>query len=87
MKFDRSYKFDLCYYGQVNSLRLKLSVASKWAHKQIGDLLITKGVNESAIFFFVTMKVKYSKTIIFQKGNEIIFNSIFFYNFDHYKIK
>ena len=23
MKFDRSNKFDLCYYGQVNSLRLK----------------------------------------------------------------
>ena len=22
MKFDRSNKFDLCYYGQVNSLRL-----------------------------------------------------------------
>ena len=27
MKFDRSNKFDLCYYGQVNSLRLKSSVA------------------------------------------------------------
>ena len=31
MKFDRSNKFDLCYYGQVKSLRLKSSVASKWA--------------------------------------------------------
>ena len=31
MKFDRSNKFDACYYGQVNSLRLKSSVASKWA--------------------------------------------------------
>ena len=30
MKFDRSNKFDLCYYGQVNSLRLKSSVFSKW---------------------------------------------------------
>ena len=29
MKFDRSDKFDFCYYGQVNSLRLKSSVASK----------------------------------------------------------
>ena len=29
MKFDRSNKFDLCYYGQVNSLRLKYSVASQ----------------------------------------------------------
>ena len=31
MKFDRSNKFDFCYYGQVKWLRLKLSVASKWA--------------------------------------------------------
>ena len=30
MKFDRSNKFDLCYYGQIKSLQLKLSVASKW---------------------------------------------------------
>ena len=28
MKFDRSNKFDLCYSGQVNSLRLKSSAAS-----------------------------------------------------------
>ena len=30
MKFDLSNKFDLCYYEQVNSLRLKSSTASKW---------------------------------------------------------
>ena len=35
MKFDHSNKFDLCYYGQVNSLRLKSSVALKWASKHI----------------------------------------------------
>ena len=35
MKFDRSNKFDLCYYGQVNSLRLKSSVASKRASKHL----------------------------------------------------
>ena len=35
MKFDRSNKFDLCYYGQVNSLRLKSSVTSKWASKRL----------------------------------------------------
>ena len=29
MKFDSSNKFDLCYYGQANSLLLKSSVASK----------------------------------------------------------
>ena len=28
-------KFDLCYYGQVNSLPLKSSVASKWAGKHL----------------------------------------------------
>ena len=37
MKFDRSNKFDLRYYiyGQVNSLRLKSSVASKWGSKHL----------------------------------------------------
>ena len=29
MKFDHSNKFDLCYYGQVNSLRLKSSSFEK----------------------------------------------------------
>ena len=33
MKFDRSNKFDLCYYGQVNSLREKSNEASKWSIK------------------------------------------------------
>ena len=28
MKFDRSNKFDFCYYGQANSGRLKSSVYS-----------------------------------------------------------
>ena len=35
MKFDRSNKFDFCYYGQVNSLRLKSSAASKWASEHL----------------------------------------------------
>ena len=35
MKFDRSNKFDFCYYGQVNSLQLKSSVASKGACKHL----------------------------------------------------
>ena len=34
-KFDRSNKFDFCYYGQVNLQRLKSSVASKWASKSL----------------------------------------------------
>ena len=33
MKFDRSNKFDLCCHGQVNSLLLKSSLASKWTRK------------------------------------------------------
>ena len=36
MNFDRSNKFDLFYKGQVNSIRLKSSVASKWASKIFG---------------------------------------------------
>ena len=36
MKFDSSDKFDLCYYGQINSLRLKSSVASKWQANTYG---------------------------------------------------
>ena len=39
MKFDRSNKFDLSYYGQVNSLRLKLSVASKWASEHLWGII------------------------------------------------
>ena len=43
MKFDHSNKFDLCYYGQVNSLRLTSSVASKWASKHIGGNIYFAG--------------------------------------------
>ena len=35
MKFDRSNKFVLWYYGQVNSLRLKSNLDSKWASKHL----------------------------------------------------
>ena len=35
MKFDSSNKFDLCYYGQVNSLRLKSRAASKYSSKHL----------------------------------------------------
>ena len=34
MKFDHNNKFDLCYYGQVNSLRLKSIADLKWASKK-----------------------------------------------------
>ena len=43
MKFDRSNKFDLCYYGQVNSLRLKSSVASEWASKHLWGIIYLAG--------------------------------------------
>ena len=36
MKFDRSSKYDLCYYGEDNSLRVKSSVASKSKLKTLG---------------------------------------------------
>ena len=50
MKFDRSNKFDFCYYGQVNSLRLKSSVASKWAIKHpLGGIIYFAG--ERIIFY------------------------------------
>ena len=35
MKFDRSNKFDLCYYGQVKSLLPKSSVPSKGTSKHL----------------------------------------------------
>ena len=35
MKLDRSNKFDFCYYGQANSLRLKSSEAWKWASEHL----------------------------------------------------
>ena len=43
MKFDRSNKIDLCYYGQVNSLRLKSSVALKWATNTFGSNIYFAG--------------------------------------------
>ena len=50
MKFNRSNKFDLlCYYGQVNSLRLKPKVASKWANKQFGGYIYFAGDSTSQL--------------------------------------
>ena len=43
MKFDRSNKFDFCYYGQVNSLLLKSSVALKWASKHLWGTIYFAG--------------------------------------------
>ena len=43
MKFDRSNKFNFCYYGQVNSLRLQSSVASKRASEHFGGTIYFAG--------------------------------------------
>ena len=43
MKFDRSNKFDLCYYGQVNSLRLQSSVASNGPVNNFGGNIYYAG--------------------------------------------
>ena len=58
MKFDRSNKFDLCYYGQVNSLRLKSSVVSKWASEQVGGDIYFAG--DCTAEFIFSLLLKYS---------------------------
>ena len=50
MKFDRSNKFDLCYYGQVNSLWLKSSVAWKWAKNTCGGNIYFAGDGTYSIY-------------------------------------
>ena len=49
MKFDRSNKFDLCYYGQINSL--KSSEASKWASKHLWSNIYFAGDGTSQVIF------------------------------------
>ena len=56
IKFDRSNKFDFCYYGQVNSLRLKLSVASKWASKHLWGTIYFAGDGTMSISWQVFYK-------------------------------
>ena len=45
----RSNKFDLFYYVQVNSLRLKSSVGSKWTSKHLCNLFCFRWYNESCL--------------------------------------
>ena len=47
MKFVCSNKSDLCYYGQINSLRLKSGVASKWT----SEVDLRNGPLRSTIYF------------------------------------
>ena len=60
MKFDISNKFDLCYYGQVNSLQLQSSVAlaSKWASKHLWGTIFFAGdgtLNAASFSLFFTV--------------------------------
>ena len=52
MKFDHGNKFDLCYYGQVNSIRLKSSVASNGQVNTFGGNIYfaVDGTSEKYIF-------------------------------------
>ena len=80
MKFDRSNKFVLCYYGQVNLLLLISSVALKWVNTYIpipeiyfaGDGTYNKVLDEnidlfSSIFRLLTCSPKNSKNILVKK--------------------
>ena len=49
MKLDTSNKFALSYYGQVNSVRLKSSVASIWASKHLWDNIYFAGFGTSRV--------------------------------------
>ena len=57
MKFDHSDKFNLYHYGQVNSLWLKLSVATEWARTPLGLIFILRAMVHS----YYTKAIKYFK--------------------------
>ena len=80
MKFYRSNKFNLCYNGQENSLRLKSSF--KWASKQLSTLggiiyFAGQGTNQHAIviqFIIFREHVRNMYYEIYLYLNKIIFN-------------
>ena len=47
MKFNRSNKFDFCYYGQVNSIRQKSSVVRNGQVNTFGGNIYFAGDNKS----------------------------------------
>ena len=52
MKFNLSNKFYLCYYGQVNSVQLKSSVATKWGSKHLlGVTIILQAMVPTILHF------------------------------------
>ena len=62
MKFDRSNKFDFCYYGQVKSLRLKSSVASNGQVNTFGGTILLPMVHKQ---FFIPCYEVWRSYIIF----------------------
>ena len=72
MKFERSNKFDLFYYEQVNLLRLKMSVTSKWEVNTFGgniyfagDLNLKNVISESRPLIKFFLKIKSLKKNIY----------------------
>ena len=64
MQFDRSNKFYLCYYGQVISIRLKSTVASKWASKHLWGIIYFAGdetfIKNNRLKYYILITVERS---------------------------
>ena len=91
MKFDRSNKFDFCYYGQVNSLRLKSSVASEWCNFYASKLQIFLIINMVITICYITVPFLYHRwnyeTLIYGKWEQDFSYSPFlfvFYSAENY---
>ena len=70
MKFDCSNKFDLCYYGQENSPRLKSNIASKWQVYTFGGNIYFAG--DMLLCFELISNTLNSKMELFVVGLKII---------------
>ena len=78
MKFDRSNKFDLCYYGQVNSLRLKSSVASKWQVNTFGGNIYFAGNITSHLWIFFSVSRAITNFVYILTGVPKLFSLLSF---------
>ena len=66
MKFDRSNKFDLCYYGQVNSLWLKSNISSTSASKTLrGCIYFAGDVKHVTPFYRTSTRLRKSLLLLF----------------------
>ena len=75
MKFDRSNKFELCYFWQVNSLRLKSSVASKWTSKYL--LGYVTFILLGMVHHFTHQQVNNHTNVLF-KGIQVSHTNVFY---------